>query len=90
MSCKSELSVRERDFSLGAAERHPLALLCQIIKPTSVCFSALRREDRRAGAVWVQRVMLKILAGQGGTGKADMKDDAQEMSWNSANLGNLL
>lgn len=40
--------------------------------------------------MWVHRVMLKILAGQGGIGKADMKDSGQEMSWNhSANLGNL-
>lgn len=40
--------------------------------------------------MWVQRVVLKTLAGQGGRGKADMKDSGQEMSLNhSANLGNL-
>lgn len=40
--------------------------------------------------MWVQEVVLKILAGQGGTGKADMKDSSQEMSWNhSANLGSM-
>lgn len=39
-SCTAELSVREGDFSLGVAEGHSLALICQIIKPTSVYSSA--------------------------------------------------